>query len=95
MLDWSTLEAFADNKINVAEIIFSNSARVENIVGKGDNAGCQHFFLFPQCFQKSSFTGLLKIWIVWKKVKATVDLEEQGLSVTLRSNRIKLFRPSE
>ena len=22
----------------------------ENIVGKGDNAGNQHFLLFPQCF---------------------------------------------
>ena len=26
--------------------------RVENIVGKGENAGYQHFLLFPQCFQK-------------------------------------------
>ena len=23
---------------------------VENIVGKGENAGYQHFLLFPQCF---------------------------------------------
>ena len=23
----------------------------ENIVGKGENAGSQHFLLFPQCFQ--------------------------------------------
>ena len=23
----------------------------ENIVGKGENAGFQHFLLFPQCFQ--------------------------------------------
>ena len=29
--------------------------RVENIVGKGENAGYQHFLLFPQCFQKFSF----------------------------------------
>ena len=27
---------------------------VENIVGKGENAGNQHFLHFPQCFQKSS-----------------------------------------
>ena len=26
---------------------------VENIVGKGENAGYQHFLLFPQCFQKA------------------------------------------
>ena len=25
--------------------------RVENIVGKGENAGYQHFLSFPQCFQ--------------------------------------------
>ena len=28
---------------------------VENIVGKGENAGYQHFVLFPQCFQKPSW----------------------------------------
>ena len=33
---------------------------VENIVGKGENAGYQHFLLFPQCFQKASFSGSLK-----------------------------------
>ena len=27
---------------------------VENIMGKGENAGSQHFLLFPQCFQKAS-----------------------------------------
>ena len=33
--------------------------RVENSVGKGENAGYQHFLLFPQCFQKaSSFESL-------------------------------------
>ena len=26
--------------------------KVENILGKGENAGCQHFLLFQQCFQK-------------------------------------------
>ena len=26
--------------------------RIENIVGKGENAGYQHFLLFPQWFQK-------------------------------------------
>ena len=30
--------------------------RTENIVGKGENAGHQHFLLFPQCFQKASFS---------------------------------------
>ena len=39
--------------------------RVENIVGKGENAGYKHFLLFPQCFQKASLSGSLKIGIVW------------------------------
>ena len=34
--------------------------------GKGENAGYQHFLLFEQCFQKASFSGLLKIGIVAK-----------------------------
>ena len=37
---------------------------VENIVGKGENAGYQHFLLFPQCFQKLSFQEGLKVGIV-------------------------------
>ena len=34
----------------------------ENIVGKGENAGFQHFLLLPQCFQKASFIGVIKSW---------------------------------
>ena len=30
---------------------------VENIVGKEENAGFQHFLLFPQCFQMASPQG--------------------------------------
>ena len=39
--------------------------RVENSVGKGENAGYQHFLLFPLCFQTASFSKLLKVGIVW------------------------------
>ena len=39
--------------------------QVENIVGKGENAGNQHFLLFPQCFQKAPLPGILKVKIVW------------------------------
>ena len=38
---------------------------MENNVGKGENAGYQHFLFFPQCFQKASFSRLLKGGIVW------------------------------
>ena len=30
---------------------------IENIVGKGENAGYQHFLLFQHCFQKSLTLG--------------------------------------
>ena len=39
--------------------------RVENIVGKGGNAGYQYYLLFPQCFQKAFYSGSLKVGIVW------------------------------
>ena len=39
--------------------------RVENIVGKEENAGYQHFLLFKQCFQRLSSSGSLKVGIVW------------------------------
>ena len=34
-------------RLNVTEIIFSVHSKIENIVGKGENAGYQHFLLFP------------------------------------------------
>ena len=35
--------------------------RVENIIGRGENAGIQHFLLFSQYFQKDSSSQLLKL----------------------------------
>ena len=52
-------------KMNVAEKLKFVLGRVDNIVGKGEKAGNQHFLLFPQCFQKVSYTGLLKVVIAW------------------------------
>ena len=50
--------------------------RVENIVGKGENAGNQHFLLFPQCFQKTSLSGSLKVGI--RIVELTPFFPEDG-----------------
>ena len=52
ILDMTKLKAFADDKINVAQIMISVFDWVEDIVGQGENASNQHFLLFPQCFQK-------------------------------------------
>ena len=45
--DWSKLKAFADDKKNVTERLKFVLERVENILGKGENAGYQHFLFFP------------------------------------------------
>ena len=72
ILDWSKLKAFADNKSNVAKIFISVFDSLENIAEKGENAGYQHFLLFPQCFQKVYLSGSLKVEIVSYRVKPTV-----------------------
>ena len=46
--------------------------RVENIVGRGENAGYQHFLLFPKCFKKPSPSGSLKARIVGRRVHRLV-----------------------
>ena len=49
------------------------SKRIENIVGKGEIARYQQFFLFPQCFQKAYFPGASKGVIVWEWVNPFPD----------------------
>ena len=56
ILDWSKFKAFKeDDKINVTHGLKLVLERTENIVGKGENVGYQHFLLFLQCFQKFFF----------------------------------------
>ena len=50
----SKLIAFADDNFSVAVMKQFFSGGVEIIVGKGENAGFEHFLLFPHCFQKAS-----------------------------------------
>ena len=61
----SKLEAFADDKLIVAKMMISVYSWIENFVEKGENAGYQHFLLFPKCFQKASPFGSLNVGIVW------------------------------
>ena len=56
-LNLTKLKAFADDKSHVTEMMISVFGRIENIVEKGENAGYQHFLLFPQCFQQLSVQG--------------------------------------
>ena len=68
ILGFPKLKAFADDKLNVAQNVKVGFHRIENIVGKEENSGYQHFLLFPQCFQKFLFFSLqcVKIchWVV-------------------------------
>ena len=59
------LKSFADDSLKVTQMAKFVLHMVENIVGKGENAGNQHFLLSPQCFQQVPFSGLLKVGILW------------------------------
>ena len=60
ILDWFKLKAFADNKIYVNKKLKLGIGRVENIVGKGENAGYQDFFHLPTMFSKDLFFKVVK-----------------------------------
>ena len=63
ILALTKLEEFADDSFNIAKIIISFFGKIENIVGKGENAGNKRFLLFPWCFQKLCVSGLLKVGV--------------------------------
>ena len=50
-LDLSKLKEFADDKIVLAEKLNVVLGRVENIVGKGENAAYQQLLLCQHCLQ--------------------------------------------
>ena len=69
ILNWSKFKVLADDKINLTEKIKFVPGRIENIFGKGQNAGNQHFLFFPLCLPKSCSTGSFKVVIKWKRLK--------------------------
>ena len=56
IFDLSKLKAFTDNRIDVGEKLKFGFWRVENIVGRGENAG----HLFPHCFLKGLSLKVVK-----------------------------------
>ena len=72
ILDVSKLKPFADDKINVTQKLKSAVGRIKNSVGKGENAGYQHFLLFPQCFQKDTFSESLNVETGGKGLKLRI-----------------------
>ena len=75
--DWSKLKAFADDKLNFTQNIKVVFHKIENIVGKEENAGYQHFLLFPQCFQKAFFSSSVS-----KVIKCHKGLNPEKTTVT-------------
>ena len=80
--------------------------KVENIVGKGENVGYQHFILLPQGFQKAYFSGSLKL--VWKMVYSfntesnlTINLKKKACTSTggkrekIGNDYLLFIRPSK
>ena len=59
-LDRSKLKAFADAKINVTEKLKSVWEAKETLWKKGENAGFQHFLLFPKLFSKGFLYRVIK-----------------------------------
>ena len=51
------LQVFRDEKTNVTRNQFFFLRWVKKIAETGENAGNQHFLLFPQCFQTILFSG--------------------------------------
>ena len=69
ILNRSKLKALAVDKRNVTSKLKFVSERSENILGKGENAGYQHFLLFPKCFQLPSSMGSLTVGFCGKKLR--------------------------
>ena len=65
ILALSKLKAFTDDKLKASCNIKYVFDRVENNLEKGENAGYQHFLLFPQQFQKTFPAGVSRIFIEW------------------------------
>ena len=65
ILSLSKFKASADDKIIVTQKLKLVLGREKNIMGKGENTGYQHFFLFPHCFRKLYFLEVLINRILW------------------------------
>ena len=59
------MKTFADNIIKVTQNLEFFMEMIKKIVGKGENAGYQHFLLFPLCLHMLPFSILFKVRIVW------------------------------
>ena len=61
ILYWTKLKVFAGAKMNAIEKLKCVLGWVENILGKGENAGFQYFLFLPQLFLNASFSGYFMV----------------------------------
>ena len=59
-MELTKLKAFAYDKLKIAKMMISLLDWVENTVGKVENAGYQHFLIFPTVFSKAFFFTVVK-----------------------------------
>ena len=62
------IESICRQQIEFPSMMIYVFDREENIVERYENAGCQHFLLYQQCFQKPCFVQSQKPEIVWESV---------------------------
>ena len=99
-LDWSKLNAAAEDKIKVLKMMRPDFDRIENIVGKGENAGLLQCFqraLFLLCFRRALYPVSSKVGIVSKTVNSLLNDKIQDWSKLKASadNKIKATEKSK
>ena len=76
------MKSLADDKIDVTQKLKFVLRQGENISGKGENAGYQHFLLFQKCFQQPHSLGPLKVGIVhFSELRSIHNTSNMSLSV--------------
>ena len=87
------LEEFTDGKINGSKKLKLVLGRVENIVGKGENAVYQHFLLFPRCFHKTPFSRLLKVGLCGKELKQFLkNMQSEQINLLPHNKNVDLSK---
>ena len=82
------MNAFADDKLNVAKMVISVIDKVENISFYHSTYLYKQFLIFPQCFQKASFEDASKGVIVWKWVKGSLSIFCRAPVAFIRRNTV-------
>ena len=84
-MDWPKLKVFAEDKIDVVKKIPSLSWWSGNILGKGKNAGNQHFLLLLQIYKTHTFRVVKNFRLCGKGLnKKTSMIERAESKVSLK-----------